>query len=86
MSIETSDKASQALWPAYEKACEILKDYLEGKIAGSDKVKVATFVAGAMGKTMGAEAHKQTLELMQRRQAERAQIHSISDAKNRTGT
>lgn len=70
--IKNYERASDALWPAYEKACKILQDYLDGKIAGGDKVKVATFITGSMAKTMGAEAHKQTLELMQKRAAERA--------------
>lgn len=79
MSKELDERASQALWPAYEKACKILTDYLDGKIAGSDKVKVATFITGSMAKTMGAEAHKKTLELMQRRHIERASLKVISD-------
>ena len=72
-----TERASEALWPAYEKACKILSQYLDNKLPGGDKVKVATFIAGSMAKTMGAEAHKQTLELMQKRQAERAWLRLV---------
>ena len=54
-------KASTALWPAYEESCKILKDYLDGKIAGSDKVKVACITANAFKGLVQSESAKKAI-------------------------
>lgn len=66
-TFQFDSRASDALRPAYEKSCKLLDDYLAGKVAGSDKIKVATVVANTMSKTMGAEANKATVHLIAQR-------------------
>ena len=54
-------RASTALWPAYEESCKILKDYLDGKMAGSDKVKVACITANAFKGLVQSESAKKAI-------------------------
>ena len=62
--LEKINQDSEALRPAFLLAAKHLESYLDGKTAGSDKIKVAAITVNGYAKVRSTEIHDKALEIM----------------------